>query len=215
MTETITPTPPPSDGLDRAVSDGKKAIEAELKKNGSPVPASAPAVPGEEAPAVVVPGLPAPAPAEAPGVPGSVDDSVDFDMTEESIGDLYSIGFGAFASRPGMEHWELQEVERNQLAKATKAVLDRYGLKVSPVSALIMALGMTIGPRWYMGHLAKKERAQNPDLAPEPEPEKVKAGGKKEKPAPEAPAPEPEKVKDKSGWSGDDKEAGHEPQHTN
>lgn len=196
-------TAPPTDALDKAVSDGKKTIEAELKKNGSPLPSSA--LPpgateeGSEAPADAPP---APAPGSPAPATLPADDSVAFDMTEESIGELYELAFGTVATRPGMEHWELQEIEKNQLARATKAVLDKYGLKVSPVSALVMALGMTIGPRWYIGSQMKKEEAPAP----------AKAG---DKTAPPAPAPVvPDKPKEKTGWSGDDKQNGHEPQHT-
>ena len=203
-------TAPPTDALDKAVSDGKKTIEAELKKNGSPLPSSA--LPpgateeGSEAPADAPP---APAPGSPAPATLPADDSVAFDMTEESIGELYELAFGTVATRPGMEHWELQEIEKNQLARATKAVLDKYGLKVSPVSALVMALGMTIGPRWYIGSQMKKAEAPAPAPAPATP---AKAG---DKPALPAPAPVlPVEPKEKTGWAGDDRDAGHEPKHT-
>ena len=197
-----------SDPLDKAIADGKATIEAELKRNGSPVPASAPPPEASaEAPAVATLS-PAPGPAPAPG---PVED-VAFDMTEESIGELYELAFGTVATRPGMEHWELQEIEKNQLSRATKAVLDKYGLKVSPVSALIMALGMTIGPRWYIGNQMKKAEAKQPDKPALVGPEKPPA-----KPGDKAPAPPPAPVKEepkaKTGWSGDDKQNGHDPEH--
>lgn len=171
-----------ADPLEQTIAASKAKLDAALEKekNAAPPPPEAP-----EAAEVTDSGPEAAPGPEAAGIP--------VDMTEESVGDLIGGVFGTVALRYG-EHWELQEFERNQLARAAKAVLDQYSVKMTPVTMLVFWAGMTIIPRIMMTN--PKAATQEAEVVRVVSPE---AAGKTA--APEAPPP----PKEKTGWSADDK----------
>lgn len=123
---------------------------------------------------------------EATGIP--------VDLGEEAVAGLVDGIFNTVAIATKQDHWQLQEYERDNLAKATKAVLDYYAVKLTPVAMLVFWAGMTVVPRTYLSMMMKK-----PEKSPEAPPPPPAKPGKAAEAAPEGP-------KAKTGWSADDKQ---------
>jgi len=220
----IPPAPGSGDELSKASASVLAEIEAEQKRTAlkTPKPPEAPApanTASAPAPAPEAPAEPGPdAPPAVPGTPPPAGDTVNMDFTEEHLEQIYDSCFrsiGMMAS--GMEFWELQEWEKKSLAKSTKAILDKYGLRVSPVTAFFLSVTPILGPRaflTYQVYMANKAKKVSP--VPPPAKQETPPAPKGKDKAPDKPA-EPAKVKEEppepSGWSGDDKDNGHTIKH--
>lgn len=74
---------------------------------------------------------------------------------EKAIKIFYKNLFEILSRKIG-EHWRLEDVEAEMLAKPTKAVLDKYMVKITPEGALVMNLMVVLAPRIVLS-LTKKQ----------------------------------------------------------
>lgn len=178
------------DELDKALDEANNIAAA-------PAPAAPPAPPPTAAT------RPPATTEEAP--PPEEEELMAVEVTNDDVANLYDSVFGAVATRWG-EEWKLQEFERDNLAKATKKVLDKYMIKLTPEKMLLGWGLFILGPR-IMLTMGKAKEEKKPAPAPAAPPASPK---KESAPAPEpSPVSEPEKPqpKEHDGWSGNKAEA--------
>jgi len=82
------------------------------------------------------------------------------ELEVDALKQLYSNLFKVIATRAG-EHWEINDAESEMLAKPTKAVLDKYAIKMTPEFSLVVSVIVVVAPRLVLSLTKPKKEQKN------------------------------------------------------